>query len=119
MSRAVFTKQQKLNQPSEFKRVFSKPVVSSDDCFRVLARAGQGKASRLGMAVSRQVYRKAVVRNRIKRVIRESFRQQFSGNDKRLDIIVLPRRESATICNIELFRSLQGHWSRLESRFEV
>jgi RNase P protein component len=35
-----------------------------------------------------------------------------------LDVVVLPRRETATICNIELFRSLQSHWSRLESRFE-
>jgi ribonuclease P protein component len=118
MSRAVFTNQQKLNQPSEFKWVFSKPVVSSDSFFRVLARVGQGKNSRLGMAVSRQVDRKAVVRNRIKRVIRESFRKRFSGTDKRLDIIVLPRRETATTCNTELFRSLQSHWSRLESRFE-
>ncbi len=118
MSRAVFTTQQKLNQPSEFKRVFKKPVVSTDDCFRVLARVNQGNSSRLGMAVSRQVDKKAVVRNRIKRVIRESFRQRFSGTDKRLDVVVLPRRETATMCNIELFRSLQSHWSRLESRFE-
>jgi ribonuclease P protein component len=118
MSRAVFTSQQKLKQPTEFKRVFRKPVVSSDDCFRVLARTGQGRGARLGMAVSRHVNKKAVVRNRIKRVIRESFRQHFSGTDKRLDIVVLPRRETATICNMELFRSLQSHWSRLESRFE-
>lgn len=118
MSRAVFTSQQKLIQASEFKRVFSSPAVSSDDLFRVLARVGRGEGSRLGMAVSRQVSSKAVVRNRIKRVIRESFRIRFSGTGKRLDIVVLPRRETATICNKELFRSLQSHWSRLESRFE-
>ena len=118
MSRAVFTSQQKLNKATEFKQVFKKPVVSSDACFRVLARVGQGDCSRLGMAVSRQIDKKAVGRNRIKRVIRESFRHQFSGKGLLLDIVVLPRRETATICNKELFRSLQSHWSRLKSRFE-
>ena len=37
---------------------------------------------------------------------------------REVDIVVLPRRETATICNKRLFRSLQGHWSRLENQFE-
>jgi ribonuclease P protein component len=118
MSRAVFTSKQKLIKAIEFKRVFKKPVVTSDACFKVLARVGENSGPRLGMAVSRQVDKKAVGRNRIKRVIRESFRQRFSGLNDSLDIVVLPRRETATICNRELFRSLQSHWSRLESRLE-
>ena len=118
MSRAVFTNQHKLRRASDFKRVFKRPVVSSDHCFRVLARQGLGDHSRLGMAMSRQVVRKAVGRNRIKRVVRESFRHRFAGQGKRLDVVVLPRRETDTMCNRELFRSLQHHWSRLESRTE-
>jgi ribonuclease P protein component len=118
MSRAVFTSQQKLNQPADFKRVFQNPQVSSDACFRVLARSGAGTGSRLGMAVSRQVSKKAVCRNRIKRVVRESFRQKFNQSRQPLDIIVLPKRETASMCNKKLFRSLQSHWCRLESRFE-
>jgi ribonuclease P protein component len=118
MSRAVFTSQQKLTKAIEFKRVFRKPVVSSDACFKVLARVGQENNARLGMAVSRQIDKKAVGRNRIKRVIRESFRQRFSGHGVRVDIVVLPRREAASIANKDLFRSLLSHWSRLESRFE-
>jgi RNase P protein component len=51
-------------------------------------------------------------------VIRESFRQCFSEEKACLDIVVLPRQETATICNKRLFRSLQGHWSRLENQFE-
>ena len=70
------------------------------------------------MAVSRQVDPRAAGRNRIKRVIRESFRQHFTANMPRIDIVVLPRRETATICNERLFRSLEGHWSRLDRHFE-
>ena len=125
----------RLTKPIEFKRVFKKPVVSSDACFKVLARANHESHSRLGMAVSRQVDKRAVGRNRIKRVIRESFRhycqKQETGSVLRdgsnfpepesrtyLDVVVLPRKQSATICNRQLYRSLQGHWSRLESQLE-
>ena len=113
-----FTSQNKLRKPAEFKRVFKKPFVSTDACFKVLARPGEVEQSRLGMAVSRQVDKRAVGRNRIKRVIRESFRRRYTPEKKPLDIVVLPKREAATICNKRLDRSLQGHWSRLDNQFE-
>ena len=133
--RATFPYCARLLKPSEFKRVFRNPVVSSDRCFKVLARRNEGGCTRLGMAVSRQVDRHAVGRNRIKRVIRESFRQSFDamvaeavdkskngsknmaisdGNYSGIDVVVLPRRRAATICNQQLFQSLQAHWSRLK-----
>jgi ribonuclease P protein component len=115
---ASFTSQNKLRKPAEFKRVFKKPFVSSDACFKVLARLGEGENSRLGMAVSRQVDKRAVGRNRIKRVVRESFRQRYTPGKKPLDIVVLPKRETATICNKRLEQSLQGHWLRLDNQFE-
>jgi len=90
----------------------------------VLARNNEGDYSRLGMAVSRQVDRRAVGRNRIKRVIRESFRQSFGTkagavieeNSPGIDFVVLPRREAATICNQQLFQSLQTHWTCLRQK---
>ena len=117
-SGAEFNSTHKLIKAIEFKTVFKKPVVSSDQFFKVLARLNQEENSRLGMAVSRQVDKRAVGRNRIKRVVRESFRHRYSAEKVCLDIVVLPRRETATICNKRLFRSLQGHWSRLEKQFE-
>ena len=117
-SGAEFNSTHKLRKAIEFKRVFKKPVVSSDQCFKILARLNQEGSSRLGMAVSRQVDKRAVGRNRIKRVIRESFRHRYSVERVCLDFVVLPRRETATICNKRLFRSLQDHWSRLENQFE-
>ena len=117
-SGAAFNSTHKLRKAIEFKRVFKKPVVSSDQFFKILARLNQEGNSRLGMAVSRQVDKRAVGRNRIKRVVRESFRHHYSVEKVCLDIVVLPRRETATICNKRLFRSLQGHWSRLENQFE-
>ena len=114
----AITSTHKLIKAVEFKRVFKKPFVSSDQYFKILARLNKEEYSRLGMAVSRQIDKRAVGRNRIKRVVRESFRQRFSAQKVCLDIVVLPRHEIATICNKQLFCSLQGHWSRLENQFE-
>jgi ribonuclease P protein component len=111
-----FPRQARLIKPAEFKRVFNNPTVSADRAFKVLARSNDLDRSRLGMAVSRQVDKRAVGRNRIKHVIRESFRRYFSGTGVAMDFVVLPRRESATICNRQLHHSLDRHWARLLAR---
>jgi len=116
--KAAFTRKQKLTKAIDFNRVFNKPFVSSDACFKVLARTNEGELPRLGMAVSRQIDKRAVGRNRIKRIVRESFRLQYSQCGACLDIVILPRRESATMCNEKLFNSLKHHWARLENQFE-
>lgn len=114
----AFPRSARLTKPGDFKRVFDQAVASGDAYLRVLARPGAGSRSRLGMAVSRQVDRKASVRNRIKRVIRESFRQSFGAqgryaNTEPLDFVVLPRTACGTISNAQLFASLEKHWARV------
>ncbi len=116
--KTALTGKHKLKKSVEFKRVFKKPFVSTDPCFKVLVRLNHESNSRLGLAVSRQVDKKAVGRNRIKRVVRESFRHHIFFQKACLDIVILPRRETAMMSNQQLFQSLQGHWSRLEKRFE-
>ena len=106
----------RLNTKADFRYVFARPAVSSDRCFRVLSRANGKGYSRLGMAVSRKVCKHATGRNRLKRIIRESFRSHqeiLAGGDGH-DIVVLPSGRAATICNTALFESLQGHWQKIE-----
>jgi ribonuclease P protein component len=116
---AAFPRCARLTKASEFKRVFKGPMTSSDRCFKVLAylnvpgQSGGGQSPRLGMAVSRQVDKKATERNRIKRVVRESFRRYFAAGGPPVDFVVLPRRECTTICNGQLARSLDQHWARI------
>ena len=88
----IFSRQSRLLKPAEFKSVFQQPMRSGDDCFRILARANGIQRNRLGMAVSKKGCPLAVGRNRIKRVIRESFRSQMVGleNEETLDFVVLP-----------------------------
>jgi ribonuclease P protein component len=116
--RATLPRSSKLLKPSEFKRVFVRNASSTDRCFRVLARPSLAGGMRLGMAVSKKVDKTAVGRNRIKRVIRESFRHWRAGlspdTGVALDIVVLARPASATICKEQLFSSLEKHWPLLQ-----
>jgi ribonuclease P protein component len=110
------SRQARLNGAEAFGAVFSRPKVSRDAYFKVLSRANDQEINRLGMAVSRRVCAKAVGRNRLKRLIRESFREQQAwaagqGAGVR-DFVVLPSAAAAAISNAELFRSLMQHWRR-------
>ena len=115
-----FSRQSRLLKPAEFKLVFQQPIRSGDDCFRILARANGIQRHRLGMAVSKKACARAVVRNRIKRVIRESFRARMTGpeQEKTLDFVVLPTVAAAKQSNKTLDESLRAHWQRLISKAE-
>ena len=113
-----FPRKVRLTRQSQFREVFAGPEVSRDRCFRVLSRPNGLAYSRLGMAVSRRNCRLASDRNRIKRVIRESFRanQVDLSRQGGLDLIVLPGTMSATMCNQDLADSLKAHWKRLSGQ---
>jgi ribonuclease P protein component len=77
-------------------------------------RATSEAGARLGLAVSRKVSKRAVERNRIKRVVRESFRAERE-NLPPLDILVIARAPAAGTPNPELFADLRFGWHRLKA----
>ncbi|WP_405226633.1 ribonuclease P protein component [Lentisalinibacter sediminis] len=114
-STARFPRQSRLTTGADFSRVFRRASRRADDYFTVLARLRDEDGARLGMAISRRSAKSAVARNRIKRLIRESFRHACD----RLpcaDIVVISRPPAAEASNKTLTRSLETHWRRLRSR---
>jgi len=106
-----FRKDNRLLDAAAFGRVFDRAKRSRDNLFTVLCRQNDTATARLGLAISKKHCRRATGRNRIKRVIRESFRQQqdlLSG----LDVVVMNNPAAATASNVELFVSLDQHWKR-------
>ena len=109
---ACFPRRARLTGRNAFADVFAQPIKSSDRHFTVLARANPFGYPRLGLAISRKVAKSAVARNRIKRVIRESFRRhqlEIGG----LDCVVAGRAGLAEQDSAVLFTALQRHWRKL------
>ena len=103
----------RLLSAGDYKKVFDQSVRSSDRYFTVLGRYDQKQElARLGLAVAKKHVRRAVDRNRIKRLLRESFRRH-QHQLKGFDLVVLVKPGIHKADNPALFSSLEKHWRRL------
>lgn len=108
---AGFSPDQRLHKPAEFGRVFAEPARSSDRFFTVLGRANGRPSARLGLTVSRRAAKRAVDRNKLKRLARESFRQQRALPP--WDFVVLARAGADRAERKALRASLDRHFAQL------
>jgi ribonuclease P protein component len=102
----------RLTQSREFDRVFKDASRVRDRYFTILYRYSPEEQPRLGMAVSRRTAPKATDRSRIKRLIRETFRQR----QYRLapyDIVVIAKAPARHASRSELQGCLGCLWERL------
>ena len=101
-----FARPQRLLSPPEFGRVFRAGRRHGDRYFSLVFAPAPGPTPRLGLAISRKVSRRAVQRNRIKRVVRECFRRR--PDLPVVDIVVMARPGAATCDNRELTASIEA-----------
>ena len=101
----------RLKTPEQFKQVFSSKRRSSDDSFLFLANKNDYDRPRLGLAVPKKHINSAVERNRLKRIIRESFRlnqEKLKGND-----IVVVVRKKLDVNRKNINSILIKHWDKV------
>jgi len=113
-----FPKECRLLTSEEYNFVFSNPYKVANNYFLILARENNLEYSRLGLIVAKKNVRKANKRNRIKRIVRESFRCN-KNTLKNLDIIFLARRDIGILTNIELRERLDSKWKRLSLSYKT
>lgn len=116
MADYCFNKSLRLLTAKDYKPVFdnAKYKVSSQQLL-FLSRPNQRSNSRLGLVIAKKNVRLAVQRNRIKRVIRESFRLH-QAELPALDIVVLTRRGLDKLDNDALHKSVEQLWQQLQRK---
>ncbi len=86
-----FPRARRLLRPTEYRRVYATKQVFIDRELILHGAANGGRPTRLGLAISRKLGG-AVRRNRIKRLMRESFRLNQHRFPDGLDIVLVPRK---------------------------
>ncbi|MCG8416279.1 MAG: ribonuclease P protein component [Pseudomonadales bacterium] len=116
MTSTGFPKASRLLNASDFDAVFANNQFKvANRHFLVLALNAQISSSRLGMVVAKKNIPLAVQRNRIRRLIRDSFRNS-SERLEQLDIVVLVRKGTDKLGNPEIRSSLETLWRDLEKK---
>jgi len=106
-----FQKTSRLTKSLDFQKVFRSSFRSVDNKFLVLAQRNGLVIARLGLAISKRRINKAVERNRVKRLIRESFRHQkidLGG----LDVVVIAQK-NISFKDGDITKSLSIHWEQV------
>lgn len=127
---AAFPRQARLLTPADFQRVFAKGRRFNAQTFQLIVRVQEPDAansstadppaaqetpvSRLGLTVARRVARRAVDRNRIKRIARDSFRHHRERLDG-LDLVLVARPGAAELSRSALHDALKALWRQAET----
>ncbi len=97
-----------------FRRIYAKGRSAAAPAVVVYARRNGRKENRLGVTVSTKVG-KAVVRNRVRRRLREAYRLHEDAFTRGWDLVVVARVRAAGAS----YRQLEGQLLRLCGKLEV
>ncbi len=115
MGENSFSRELRLLSPSHFENVFQKAIPSVSPQVTLLARHNSLGHARLGITVSKKRVRNASDRNRVKRLVRESFRLN-QHNLPNTDIVVVGKTGLDKLSNREITQLLSRLWKKLTQR---
>ena len=101
-----------LKQNYEFRRVYNKGKSGVSPLLVVYARPNRGRRNRLGVTVSTKLG-KAVVRNRVRRRLREIYRLSQPELRQGYDIVLVARTRAVTATYGELTRAYRAGCEKL------
>lgn len=115
MANSGFSKALRLQNASEFEAVFSRNQFKVSNRYFLILALPSEHCSRLGIVVAKKNIPLAVQRNRVKRLIRETFRLSTEIPEG-LDMVVLVRKGADKLANADIRQNLQRLWLDLAAR---
>jgi ribonuclease P protein component len=112
MSSAGLPREVRLRRPSDFAALRTSSGRAGGRCFHLRHRPNLLGHARLGLAISKRVSKRAVERNRIKRLVRESFRR-VRDRLPPIDLMVMAREQAAATPGPQLLAELETLWAKL------
>jgi ribonuclease P protein component len=112
MHRLTFPAHKRLRRKAEFDAAYARGRRFGNGFFAVTASSNDKHGARLGMAVAVRTAGSSVERNRIRRIIRESFRLHQPALPA-VDIVVSAKPKARAAQGAELRASLAALWKML------
>ncbi len=109
--RAKFPKRARIKKRSEFLSISRQGRKVTSPHFIVISNPNDSDANRLGVTVSARVGG-AVVRNRIKRLLREFFRTRQNSLLVHRDLLIIARKGAGELSQVEVTRELEKAFVR-------
>ncbi len=110
-----FKKRIRILKTEDYLNLRKKSIKVENSTFYLIYKKNQFELSRIGLTVSKRTGN-AVVRNRIKRVIRDYYRQnKYSGNNN-YEINIIAKKSAAGKTNKELIESLKNVFLKINDR---
>ncbi|CAL4041904.1 Ribonuclease P protein component [Buchnera aphidicola (Phyllaphis fagi)] len=110
-NRLLFSKKLRLLKSHSFNYVFKKPIKTEYCEITILSRYNHFNFPRLGIIVSKKVSKYSYKRNKIKRIIRESFRL-VQHHLLSLDFILIVKKNILIIKTKNLKKKIKYLWIR-------
>ena len=106
---------ERLTRAADYRRILRTGIRLEGPLFSLLATWNDRGHDRLGLAASRRVGG-AVLRNRAKRLLRESFRRHRAETERGRDLVLLAKREIGACSQAEVDLEYRERLGRLASR---
>ncbi len=110
-----FSRESRLVTPGQFQQVFKTPSRFGSSHFTILITPNTSQNCRLGLAIAKKRVKLAVQRNRVKRLVRESFRLH-QHNLPNIDMVVMVKSGIDNLDNATITKQLEKIWRKIEQR---
>jgi ribonuclease P protein component len=111
----TFPRELRLLTAKQYSHVFADARRFGNQSFTLLIRVNEQVYPRLGLAIAKKSAKRAIDRNRIKRLLRESFRNRQHQLPS-IDIIAMCRPSAIQLTNKQILQQLEQQWSYIQKK---